>query len=109
LYEEFAFEMFDDFELVALPEPRKTWYENAKTYKEVNESIVNGIDKFVDSLPEKTKPRIVRKSAFNPSGEALKKSKRNPDTNPVLSANKEPLFNAIKRVIINKKSGTAGR
>lgn len=59
LYEEFAFEVFDDFELVALPEPRKTWYENAKTYKEVNESIVNGINKFVDSLPEKTKPRIV--------------------------------------------------
>ena len=57
----------------------------------------------------KTKPRIVRKSAFNPSGEALKKSKRNPDTNPVVSPKIIPLFKETNKVIINKKSGTTGR
>ena len=56
-----------------------------------------------------TKPSIVRKSAFNPRGEALKKSKRKPEAKPVLSANNEPLFKATKSVIISKKSGIAGR
>ena len=55
------------------------------------------------------KPRIVLKSAFNPSGDALKKSNMIPETNPVLSANNEPLFKATNNVIISKKSGIAGK
>ena len=56
-----------------------------------------------------TKPKIVLKRALNPKGAALIKSSKKPDTNPVDSANNAPLFNETNIVIINKKSGTAGK
>lgn len=60
VYENFTFEEFEDFELVALPEPRKSWVsKDAKSYKEINEYLVNEINNFISSLPDKKKPRIV--------------------------------------------------
>ena len=57
----------------------------------------------------KINPKIVLNNAFNPRGAALKKSSIIPDIKPVLSANKDPLFNAMYMVTNNKKSGITGK
>lgn len=48
----------DDFELVAIPEPRKCDYISASQEK-IKESIRLGFDEFISSLPKKNKTRIV--------------------------------------------------
>lgn len=49
---------FGDFEIVALPEPRKYNYIG-KTSEEINKLINKAAEDFILSIPEKTKPRIL--------------------------------------------------
>lgn len=58
VFDKNTFKVFDDFELVAIPEPRKYDYVTdsiEKTYELINNTIQN----FIENLPVKTKPRIV--------------------------------------------------
>lgn len=60
VYERNTFEDFGNWELIALPEPRRVnFLDNIKEGADVNEHIVNEIERFTDNLPPKTKTRIV--------------------------------------------------
>ena len=54
-------------------------------------------------------PIIVLKSAFNPRGAALTKSKRSPEKKPTVSPCKHPFWIEIYTVNSKSKSGTTGR
>lgn len=52
---------------------------------------------------------IVLNKQFRPKGQALTKSRNNPEINPVVSPISFPFSNEIKRTIIRSKSGTTGK
>lgn len=55
-----TFEDCGDFEVVALPEPRRVNYTNyVKEGDDINEVINKMNEEFINGLPSKTKPRIV--------------------------------------------------
>ena len=59
IYKMNTFERFDNFELVAIPEPRKTNYiSKTKKNKSVVDIINEDLQLFVSTLPEKQLPRI---------------------------------------------------
>lgn len=49
---------FGDFEIVAIPEPRRSNFQ-CSTLEEQTEQINSCIDSFINSIPKKTKPRIL--------------------------------------------------
>lgn len=49
---------FGDFEIVAIPEPRRSSFQ-CNTIEEQTEQINAAMTSFLDSIPKKTKPRIV--------------------------------------------------
>lgn len=58
VYTKNTFRDYGDFELVAIPEPRRGDYIASST-EETTKNIKEALEKFILSLPEKTKPRIV--------------------------------------------------
>lgn len=57
--EENSFILKDNFELVAIPEPRKSKYiSKSKNGQDINELITEDIKSFINNLPEKQKFRI---------------------------------------------------
>lgn len=53
-----TFKDYGEFELVAIPEPRKVNYKTVKDLS-LNDVVNNDLLSFADSIPEKTKPRIL--------------------------------------------------
>ncbi len=49
---------FEDFEIVAIPEPRRSNFQ-CGTIEEQTKQIKESLQSFIDSVPKKTKPRIV--------------------------------------------------
>lgn len=59
VFDKYSFEEYEDFELVAMPEPRKANFLNlCENPNQLNEMIIKETDKFVNSLPNKKKPRV---------------------------------------------------
>lgn len=59
VYDDNAFEEFSNFELVCIPEPRKSHYvSDSKNGSDINELIAKNIEDFVSKLPPKKKFRV---------------------------------------------------
>lgn len=58
VYDTNTFEDFGDFEIVAIPEPRRTKFITSST-EQTNKLINNDNENFILNLPKKSKPRIV--------------------------------------------------
>jgi len=69
-----TYEDFGDWDLIAIPEPRKVDYiSKTSKDKNVNQAIAEEVDSFLKTIPKKTKPRIVMyhgevKSVTYPNG-----------------------------------------
>lgn len=58
VFDKNTFKEFEDFELVAIPEPRRYDYISDSTEK-TNELINTTLESFISNLPKKNKPRVV--------------------------------------------------